>query len=286
MTGSSTSGPAATCRSSIWSGWYAAPWVIRAASASTPPGPTARRARWSMSAGSISLAGARARRWPKALPRHIAGILTMSRPSIGAPSPDAELATDHLTQDLSRRSRRGGAVLLSAQVVRVMGQMATLVVLARLLPPSAFGLLAMVAAIGAVLDLVKEFGLSAATIQKQHINHPQVSALFWINAGVGAALGLGLFLAAPLLARFYGQPELEGVARWLALAFVASSLTVQHWALLRRQMRFGVIAGMETTADLVSFGTAIALAVAGAGYWALVAQRLVSPILLALGSWA
>jgi PST family polysaccharide transporter len=210
----------------------------------------------------------------------------MSPPSIGAPSPDAELATDHLTHDLSRRSRRGGAVLLSAQVVRVMGQMATLVVLARLLPPSAFGLLAMVAAIGAVLDLVKEFGLSAATIQKQHINHAQVSALFWINAGVGAVLGLGLFLAAPLLARFYGQPELEGVSCWLALAFVASGLTVQHWALLRRQMRFGVIAGMETTADLVSFGTAIALAVAGAGYWALVAQRLVSPILLALGSWA
>jgi len=62
----------------------------------------------------------------------------MSLPSIGAPSPDAELATDHLTQDLGRRSRRGGAVLLSAQMVRVLGQMATLVVLARLLPPSAF----------------------------------------------------------------------------------------------------------------------------------------------------
>ena len=68
----------------------------------------------------------------------------MSRPSIGAPSPDAELATDHLTHDLSRRSRRGGAVLLSAQMVRVLAQMATLVVLARLLPPSAFGLLAIV----------------------------------------------------------------------------------------------------------------------------------------------
>jgi PST family polysaccharide transporter len=208
------------------------------------------------------------------------------RLSIGAPSPDAELATDHLTHDLGRRSRRGGAVLLSAQMVRVLAQMATLVVLARLLPPSAFGLLAMVAAIGAVLDLVKEFGLSAATIQKQNISHAQVSALFWINAGVGAALSLGLFLAAPLLARFYGQPELEAVARWLALAFAASGLTVQHWALLRRQMRFGAIAGLETTADLLSFGTAIGLAVAGVGYWALVAQRLVSPILLMLGSWA
>jgi polysaccharide transporter, PST family len=209
----------------------------------------------------------------------------MLRPSIGAPSPDAELATDHLTQDLSRRSRRGGAVLLSAQMVRVLAQMATLVVLARLLPPSAFGLLAMVAAIGAVLDLVKELGLSAATIQKQDISHAQVSALFWINASVGTALGLGLFLAAPLLARFYGQPELEAVARWLALAFVASGLTVQHWALLRRQMRFGAIAGMETVVDLLSFGTGIGLAVAGAGYWALVAQRLVSPVLLMLGSW-
>jgi PST family polysaccharide transporter len=159
-------------------------------------------------------------------------------------------------------------------------------VLARLLPPSAFGLLAMVAAIGAVLDLVKEFGLSAATIQKHDISHAQVSALFWVNAGVGAVLGLALFVSARLLAWFYGQPELEAVARWLALAFVASGLTVQHWALLRRQMRFGAIAGMETTADLLSFGTAIALAAGGAGYWALVAQRLVSPILLLLGSWA
>ena len=177
-------------------------------------------------------------------------------------------------------------MLLSAQMMRVLGQVATLVVLARLLPPSAFGLLAMVAAIGAVLDLVKEFGLSAATIQKRDISHAQVSALFWINAGVGAALGFGLFLAAPLLAQFYGQPELEAVARWLALAFVASGLTVQHWALLRRQMRFGAIAGMETLADLLSFGTAIGLAASGAGYWALVAQRLVSPVLLMLGSWA
>lgn len=157
--------------------------------------------------------------------------------------------------------------------------------LARLLPPEAFGLLAMVAAIGAILDLVKEFGLSAATIQRQDITHAQVSALFWVNAGVGAILGLGLFLSAPLLASFYGQPALTSVAHWLALAFVASGLTVQHWALLRRQMRFVAIAGMETAADLLGFAVAIGLAVWGAGYWALVAQRLVSPVFLMVASW-
>ena len=85
--------------------------------------------------------------------------MTISRPSDSAPSPDAALATDHLIEDIGRRSRRGGAILLAAQAVRVLGQLATLVVLARLLPPQAFGLLAMVASLGAILDLVKEFGL-------------------------------------------------------------------------------------------------------------------------------
>ena len=201
------------------------------------------------------------------------------------PSPEAALATDHLIADIGRRTRRGGAVLLGAQAVRVVGQMGTLVVLARLLPPSAFGLLAMVASLGAILDMVKEFGLSAATIQKPGISHAQVSALFWINAASGAMLGAGLVLAAPALARFYGQPELEAVARWLAVGFVMSGLTVQHWALLRRQMRFGAIASLETAADLVGFAVAIAMAVEGKGYWALVAQRLVSPGLVLVGSW-
>lgn len=176
-------------------------------------------------------------------------------------------------------------MLLGAQALRVLAQLGALVVLARLLPPQAFGLLAMVAAVGAILDLVKEFGLSAATIQRQDIGHDQVSALFWINASMGVVLAALLFAAAPLLAAFYGQPELADVARWMSAGFVASGLTVQHWALLRRQMRFGAIAGMETAADVVGFAVAIGLAAAGAGYWALVAQRVLSPLLLATASW-
>ena len=89
----------------------------------------------------------------------------------------------------------------------MLGQVATLVVLARLLPPSAFGLLAMVASLGAMLDLVKEFGLSAATIQKPGISHAQVSALFWINAAAGALLGAGARARRPLLARSTASPS-------------------------------------------------------------------------------
>lgn len=209
----------------------------------------------------------------------------MSRPKNDARSPESELATSHLIADIGRRSRHGGALLLGAQAVRVLGQMATLVVLARLLPPSAFGLLAMVAAVGLVLELLKELGLSAATIQKPGLTHAQVSALFWINAAAGMLLAAGLVLAAPALAHFYEQPELTGITRWLALGFALSGLTVQHWALLRRQMRFAAIAGLETAADYASFAAAITLALAGEGYWALVVQRLVSPAILLVGTW-
>lgn len=209
----------------------------------------------------------------------------MSPPSSAAPSPDAAFATAQLVGDIGPRSRRGGVLLLAAQMLRLAGQIGTIVVLARLLPPSAFGLLAMVAAIGAILDLVKEFGLSAATIQKQEIGHAQVSTLFWINAAAGVLLAAGLIAAAPSLAQFYGQPELEAIASWLAISFAASGLTVQHWALLRRQMRFGAIAGLETAADYAGFAVAIVLAASGAGFWALVAQRVITPVLLMLGSW-
>src|ERR1700730_333164 len=250
-----------------------------------PAVPTGCRARWWTRLWPRRSAGGRGRPCARAWPRPIGGTLTTSCPRDNAPSPEAAFATDHLIEHTGRRSRRGGAILLAAQAIRVLGQVATLVVLARLLPPFAFGLLAMVASLGAILDLVKEFGLSAATIQKQGISHAQVSALFWINAAVGALLGAGLVLAAPALARFYGQPDLEAVTAWLALGFVLSGLTVQHWALLRRQMRFGAIAGLETAADVASFAVAIALALAGKGYWALVAQRLVAPALLLAGSW-
>src|SRR5262249_58196433 len=69
------------------------------------------------------------------------------------------------------------------------------------------------------------------------------------------------------------------------VGFAMSGLTVQQWALRRGQMRFGAIAGLETMGDLAGFAAAIGLAVAGAGYWALVAQRLIAPGLLMLGSW-
>ena len=203
----------------------------------------------------------------------------------GTPADHHELRTDHLLTDIGQRSARGGAIMFSAQALKVLAQFGAVVVLVRLLPPAAFGLIAMTAALYAVLDPLRDLGLSAATIQKPDLAHAEISTLFWVNLAAGTLLAAALFLAAPLIAAFYHQPELTAITRWVALGFVFNGLCSQHWALLRRQMRFTAVATLETSAEIVSFALAIALALSGAGYWALVAQRLVSPGLITAGCW-
>jgi polysaccharide transporter, PST family len=198
---------------------------------------------------------------------------------------DHPLSIEHLTGDLRRISARGNAVMFGAQGVKALLQFGSVIILARLLPPGAFGLIAMVVALSSLLDLAKELGLSTVTIQRRDVTQAQVSALFWINGAAGCAVAISLALAAPLAARFYGQPALVAPTRWLALGFVMSGFTIQHWALLRRRMRFGVIALIDLLSDTGGLVVAIAMAAAGAGFWALLAQRLVPPAINLAGSW-
>lgn len=206
-------------------------------------------------------------------------------PSRAGDPRERELCTDHLMDDIGHRTARGGVFLFTAQAIKVLAQCGAMVILARLLPPSAFGLVAMTTALNAILEPLKELGLSSATIQKPDITHDDVSTLFWINVGVGLLIAVLLMLAAPVIAHLYQQPELIDVTRWLAVGFIIGGLGAQHWALLRRQMRLRSVALMELGAEVLSFAVAIALAVYGAGYWALVAQRLVSPLLVVVGGW-
>jgi len=205
--------------------------------------------------------------------------LSESTPSIDP------LATEHLQSDLTRRSLRGALVAFGSQGIRFATQFGGTIILARLLPPHAFGLIAMIAALTVLLDLVKELGLSAATIQRPTITQKQVSTLFWINTAFGLGLAGLLVLAAPLIADFYGEPELTAVTTWLAAGFALSGPAIQHWALLRRQMRFGAIALIETGAEVAGMALAIGLALDGWSYWALVAQRLAVPGLTLVATW-
>ncbi|MDE2228383.1 MAG: lipopolysaccharide biosynthesis protein [Alphaproteobacteria bacterium] len=199
--------------------------------------------------------------------------------------PNVHLRTDHLRQDFAGRSVRGGAVTVAAQIIKVAVQFGVTVILARLLRPEAFGLVAMVAVIVAFLELFKDFGLSAATVQRETVTHEDISALFWVNAGLGVAAGLVMIPLAPLLAWFYREPALVGVTLWLGIGFVLSGLSTQHLAVLRRQMRFTALAMILMWSEIIGMAVAVIAAYAGADYWALVVQRLVWALCIAIGAW-
>ena len=201
------------------------------------------------------------------------------------PAPAAAVWKDPGSTDLRVRTIRGGAITLVAQGMRVFLNLGSTVVLARLLTPRDYGLIAMATAVTGFVEILRDGGLSLATVQSDRISLEQLSTLFWLNAGLGAALtlvGLGL---APLIALFYGEPRLAGIAAALAISFLVGGIAVQHQALLRRDMRFTTLAVI----DLCSLGGGIALAVGlaalGAGSWSLVGMTLGSVSLNTAAVW-
>lgn len=212
----------------------------------------------------------------------------MSNPKRNSP-PDADperyLRTDRLTADLRERSVRGGAITMAAQICRFFLQLGSTVVLARLLTPADYGLIGMVAVFVGFISLFKDLGLSEATIQKAEITHNQVSNLFWVNVMLSTAIMLLTAALAPVVAWFYGEPRLTWITIVLAGGFIFGGLTVQHQALLRRQMRFTTLAAIEIASMLVGIATAIVWALYKKDYWALVLMQLASTITSMVGVW-
>jgi O-antigen/teichoic acid export membrane protein len=180
---------------------------------------------------------------------------------------------------------RGGVVTLGSQGAAFVINTATAIILARLLTPTDFGLVAMVTAVTGFGQAFADLGLSEATIQSPEINHSQVSTLFWVNVLIGAILMLVTIGLAPALAYFYRQPRLKEITFLLSVVFVICALRVQHDALLKRQMRFSSLAARDVISSLVSAPVAICLAWKGAGYWALVAMPLTFNFVQMLLSW-
>lgn len=179
-------------------------------------------------------------------------------------------ATDHLMGDLKGRSVRGGAVTLTSQGIKFALQLGTTMVLARLLTPADFGLIAMVTAITGFVVMFKDAGLSMATVQRKDITHEQVSTLFWINVGLSALVMMVIAALAPAIAAFYAEPRLVWITLALAGTMLFGGLTVQHQALLRRQMRFKALAIIEIVTMAFGIAVAIGMAALGFGYWSLV----------------
>lgn len=193
--------------------------------------------------------------------------------------------SDHLKRDLKGRSLRGGVVTLGGQAVKFGLGLISTAVMARLLRPQDFGLLAMVTAITAFVHLFKELGLSNATVQRSQVTHAQVSLLFWVNVALSLAVTIVVLALAPVIAWFYHEPRLFWITICLAPNFIFSGLIVQHLALLRRQMEFRALAIRDMVAMATGITVGISLAWLGFGYWALVAVVVTTNLVGCLLIW-
>ena len=184
-----------------------------------------------------------------------------------------------------RRALRAGAVVITARLLIAVIQILTLLVLARLLSPEDYGLVGMVTAITVFAPLLVSLGTPDAVVQRAHIMEKEISALFWVSVALGCSVAALMAACGPLIARFYGEPRLISIAAISALTFVASALSCQHNTLLRRAMKFKELAAVEVGANLVSAITAIAMALYGLEYWALVLRPVLLACFIAVGVW-
>lgn len=171
--------------------------------------------------------------------------------------------------NLKRSSIKNGALTLFSQLITVIIQITSLLVLSRLLSPTDFGLMAMVTAITAFMGLFRDMGLSTAAIQKKDLSHAQMTMLFWLNVAMGFILMLLTMLAAPLIAAFYQREELQPVIILLATTFLISSLSAQHSALMQRELRFKPKVIADIVGALITLFVAVTLALNDFGFWAL-----------------
>ena len=180
---------------------------------------------------------------------------------------------------------RGGAMSVIAQAAKALLGFGGTIVLARLLTPADFGLVAMVVAVTGFLSLFREMGLSTATVQAKTITDAQVSSLFWLNTLVGILLTLLIVAVAQPIAWFYDRPQLASIALVLAPGALLSAASSQHRALLRRRMRFTALAVIDVASYALALAVGIIMAARGAGYYALAVMPVLTDAGLAIGAW-
>jgi O-antigen/teichoic acid export membrane protein len=187
--------------------------------------------------------------------------------------------------DLGRLAKRGGVASVAGQYGNGVLQIVGVVFLARLLTPEDFGLAAIVMVLTQFAPLLIDFGTGDATIQRSKITHSQVSALFWLNSGIGLAIAVVLAACGPLIAWLYHEPRLQPIALCSAITFVFTGISAQHLSLLRRTMQFAAIAKLQLLSAVAGLVLAILLATSGCSYWALVLRPIVSAACIAAGAW-
>lgn len=187
------------------------------------------------------------------------------------------------TAGLGSSAARGAGVTLVGQLARVLVQFGGLFVLARLLNPTDYGLLAAITAVVGIGEVVRDFGLSSAAIQAKELSKGQSNNLFWINSALGLVMAIGAFALSGVIAVVFHNPILQPLTQVLSVTFIFNGVSTQFRAQLNRDLKFGSLAGADIVGQLLGLGAGIVFALMGWGVWALIAQQIIAAVTTLVG---
>jgi len=186
---------------------------------------------------------------------------------------------------LRRTAVRGAGAAIAGSAGNFALQIGSVVILARLLTPSDFGIVTMVTTFSLLL---RSFGLAGFTefiMQREEITESLASNLFWINLGIGATLTLAFAGSGRLLALFYHNLAVVPVTQGMSLTIGIGCAGYIHTGLLQRAMQFRSTAIINFVGQVLQFIISIVLALAGWHYWALVWGSVTQTAAVVVGSW-
>lgn len=219
--------------------------------------------------------------------RYLLGILldNVARGMAGAvlrppPTLDAKAMTKResdqqdMTTSTAHKAARGSVVTLAGQAIKMVLLVLNLILLGRLLTPLDFGLIAMVTAVVGVAELIRDFGITTASIQAPSLSQIQKNNLFWINTCLGLALALAAALLSQPIASFYGDSRLGPITLAISCLFFINGMQAQYQVELTRELRFRTLTLTDIGANSLGLAVAVGSAFMGLGYWSLVAMQL------------
>jgi PST family polysaccharide transporter len=197
---------------------------------------------------------------------------------------DFEIAFD--PAELKRQSIHGGIATLVAQAITSAARFASVVILARLLSPGDFGLVAMVTPIIGFVGTINDLGFAQAIIQRRNITERQISSLFWINLAISFGLAALLVSAAPLVGWIYKEPRTVALLVAMASLLIIGTAAMVPRALLRRSMQFMPLAIADVGNMAGGAAITVVAALIGFGYWSLLIGQIAGATIGAILAYA
>lgn len=191
------------------------------------------------------------------------------------------MTSDMAIGEARRRAKRGPAILMARRVFSLALTLISTIWIARLLSPKDYGLANMAFVLLSFGQVFRDFGLTNALLRKGFMSQEEISSVFWLNVAFTSAITIAMALSSGYVAEFYNEPIVKYIILISLVGFLLEGYSLQHRALIHREMRFATLAIIEVAGLILGFAATLILAIVYKNYWALVIGQLAQSVVTA-----